>query len=379
MKGAVRSFQLRNILDQAHRETLKDRGKAYQHAKMGRVAMRHAVANFRTLPGVEFKKRNVRTLARAFQEHQVRNHASFIATFEACAQSPETDLRLPPHLFGMMDMVGITVEQKADSYAFTTQNEASAIVFCEKIPFSFKLMLCQFFDGTVADPVFLVTDKSMDSDSILKVEVPTLSPYGNGKGHVWVATSKGGGNNTFYREYLQAIAIPAFRSKAATFQELQPVRTKRQRLQVHPSANAPETSGTNAAAAVVGDMQTVPQEATTTPLAKNSIALLGFDGEISQVTEATSRELQPMLSAALLDLWKIPAGLSFCLSSCDAGRTHSVLHMGARLLRSPEKPSYLSPNLVLFKLMMSKIKDARKKLREARFVFCVRLSPKSDQ
>jgi hypothetical protein len=139
-KGAVKSYQLRNILNIAHRHTLKERGQAYHVAKMGRRAMSHMMADFRKLPGITFKKRNVRTPGRSYQERQVRNHASFIATFEACANDPDADLRLLPHQFGMMDMVGITIEQKEDVYAFTAQNEHTPSYFLKR--FHFRLNLC---------------------------------------------------------------------------------------------------------------------------------------------------------------------------------------------------------------------------------------------
>ena len=63
-------------------------------------------------------------------------------------------------------------------------------------------MLLQFFDGTVAEPVFLLADKSIQSDEIVKVSIPDLSPYPNALGHVWVANPTGGGNKTFYKEYI---------------------------------------------------------------------------------------------------------------------------------------------------------------------------------
>jgi hypothetical protein len=95
-------------------------------------------------------------------------------------------------------------------------------------------------------------------------------------------------------------------------------------------------------------------------LQNSSLALLAFDGEIAQVTEATRKELQPLLSENCLDLWKLNAGLSFLFSACDAGRTHSVLHFGARLLRHPNKPFFLQPQRQLteyMKQMYKKEKD----------------------
>ena len=93
--------------------------------EMGRFAMHTTVARFRELPGVTYKKRNVRTPARSFQEHQIRNYASFIANFQAFANSEHSDLRLFPHQFAFMDMVTRTVD-----------NEDISIVFQEKLSLS---------------------------------------------------------------------------------------------------------------------------------------------------------------------------------------------------------------------------------------------------
>jgi hypothetical protein len=103
-------------------------------------------------------------------------------------------------------------------------------------------------------------------------------------------------------------------------------------------------------------------------LSENSLSLLAFDGEIPQVEEATSGAMQPLLSAACLDLLKLNAGLSFSLSACDAGRTHTVLHAGARLLRVAERPSHLKPDPVMLKFMQDGLKRARLQSSPARKV-----------
>jgi hypothetical protein len=133
-------------------------------------------------------------LSRAFQEHQVRNYASFIATFKAFANDPNSPMRLHASQFAMMDMLGVAVEEKGDQYAFTTEQSHSTVVFEEKSPIFFKLMLCQFCDGSVAPPVFLVADRSVKPDRIVKLQVPGLSQYGGmgAVGHVWVGNPTGG-------------------------------------------------------------------------------------------------------------------------------------------------------------------------------------------
>ena len=288
---------------------------------------------FRELPGVTYKKRNVRTPARSFQEHQIRNYASFIANFQAFANSEHSDLRLFPHQFAFMDMVTITVDQKAEenAFAFTVNNEDISIVFQEKLSLSLNLMLLQFFDGTVAAPVFLLADKFIQSDEIVKVSIPDLSPYLNALGHVWVANPTGGGNKTFYKEYLKDIVLPAFRARAET-------KTKLQHLAQSSAA---------------------PQSSNTAGLDQTTLALLAFDCEVDQVGQAMDEELQPLLREVCLDLLKINAGLSFALSARDAGRTHTVLHKSARNLRSANKPSFLEPNTNLVKRMDRMIKAAR--------------------
>ena len=84
-----------------------------------------------------------------------------------------------------------------------------------------------------------------------------------------------------------------------------------------------------------------------------------FDCEVDQLDQAMAEELQPLLREVGLDLLKINAGLSFALSACDAGRTHTVLHKSARNLRSANKPSFLEPNTNLVKRMDRMIKAAR--------------------
>ena len=108
--------------------------------------MHTTLARFRELPGVTYKKRNVRTPARSFQEHQIRNYASFIANFQAFANSERSDLRLFPYQFAFMDMVTITVDQKAEenAFAYTVNSEDISIVFQEKLSLSLNLMLLQF-------------------------------------------------------------------------------------------------------------------------------------------------------------------------------------------------------------------------------------------
>jgi hypothetical protein len=88
-KGAVSPSNLRKLLNKAYMRTQRDRHRASEGLELGRRAMRTALAQFRKLHGVTFNKRNVRTPARAFQEIQVRNYASFVATFQAFANSPE--------------------------------------------------------------------------------------------------------------------------------------------------------------------------------------------------------------------------------------------------------------------------------------------------
>ena len=69
--------------------------------------------------------------------------------------------------------------------------------------------------------MFLLADKSIQSDEIVKVSIPDLSPYPNALGHVWVANPTGGGNKTFYKEHLKDIALPAVRARAETKTKLQ--------------------------------------------------------------------------------------------------------------------------------------------------------------
>jgi len=105
---------------------------------MGKKALRASINRFLELPGVTLKKRNVRTLSRAKQEHQIRNYASYIATFNAFASAPQDSLHLYPHQFGMMDMLGVKVEEKADCCAYTTEKcTGGAVVFEEKSPIFF--------------------------------------------------------------------------------------------------------------------------------------------------------------------------------------------------------------------------------------------------
>ena len=102
--------------------------------------------------------------------------------------------------------------------------------------------------------------------------------------------------------------------------------------------------------ATLGAKQRAPQSPNTAGLDQTTLALLAFDCEVDQVDQAMAEELQPLLREVGLDLLKINAGLSFALSACDAGRTHTVLHKSARNLRSANKPSFLEPNTNLVKL-----------------------------
>ena len=129
----------------------------------------------------------------------------------------------------------------------------------------------------------------------------------------------------------KAIVLPAFRARAET-------KTKLQHLAQSSAA---------------------PQSPNTAGLDQTTLALLAFDCEVDQVGQAMAEELQPLLREVGLDLLKINAGLSFALSACDAGRTHTVLHKSARNLRSANKPSFLEPNTNLVKRMDRMIKAAR--------------------
>jgi hypothetical protein len=222
-KGAVTNSQLKKILIKAHVHSNKDRNRTAVGLNLGRTAFNSARTKFTKLPGVTFKLRNVRTSGRSYQELQLRNYASFVSVFNAFAINPDTGIGLLPNQFAMMDMVGIKVEQKGDHYAFTVASSNGPVVFEEKMPLFFKIMLCQFFNGTVAEPVILIADKSVKSDTIVKLRVPGLSPYAGptSVGHVWISNPKGGGNNTFFREYFREIAIPAFRANAGIHQQLQ--------------------------------------------------------------------------------------------------------------------------------------------------------------
>jgi hypothetical protein len=90
-------------------------------------------------------------------------------------------------------------------------------------------MLCQFFSGAVAEPVFLIADRSVRADTIVKLRVPGLSPYSGSSnvGHVWIANPKEGGTRTFFREYFHEIALPAFRANASIQGLLEVVHSKK--------------------------------------------------------------------------------------------------------------------------------------------------------
>ena len=211
-------------------------------------------------------------------------------------------------------------------------------------------MLCQFMDGSVAPPVFLISDRSLPPDQIVKIEVPGLSPYSTpfSVGHIWVAKPSDGGNRTFYGNYFRDIVLPTFRAKA---DEKRSLERPSKRARVGGAARPQSTLASN-----------VPNQPSPLGLDAKSLSLLAFDGEISQLAQATSNDRKPLLSAACLDLLKLNAALSFSLSACDAGHTHSLIHHDARNISFSKKPDHVHPNPVLAAWMQARVNEERKKI-----------------
>jgi hypothetical protein len=83
--------------------------------------------------------------------------------------------------------------------------DAIPFVVCDEHLSRFlKLMLCQFGDGTVAPPVFLIPDESIPEDKVVKVRVPLLFPYqlSGAVGPVWLSNPSRAGKITFYKQYI---------------------------------------------------------------------------------------------------------------------------------------------------------------------------------
>jgi hypothetical protein len=177
------------------------------------------------------------------------------------------------------------------------------------------------------------------------------------------------GNFAFYGDYLREIVIPMFRSKAQQRSALERP-AKRQRLSRSQGSplSSPSVAAAAATQALVSGVST-PDSAESddehdqdSPIDLTSLSLLGFDGEVSQVAQATNDENESLLGAACLNLWKLNAGLSFSFSACDAGRTHQLIHVGARSLRSASKPVWYQGNHGMAKFINDGIRAARRKL-----------------
>jgi hypothetical protein len=230
----------------------------------------------------------------------------------------------------MMDMVGIELEEKADCFGFTV-GSSSSLVFNEKLSTFLKLMLCQFFDGSVAPPVFLLSDRSIPSDWVVKVCVPLLSPYpmAGAVGHVWLCNRSGDGMETFYRNYIVDIVLPAFEAQRKCYPNLD----------------------------------------------KNSIALCLSDGEQHQLAAATSEYVEKKCDEACVSMGKLNAGLSFNNSACDAGRTHQIIHTFAKKVKgSRGSDSLWRADPHLYKFLVKELAKARIGIARFEFSFSLRHS-----
>ena len=99
-------------------------------------------------------------------------------------------------------------------------------------------------DGWCAEPVFLITDRSVPPESIIKIRQKGLHGDPKHYGSLWIINPRDGGLATFYREYLTDIVDPALES---------------QRTQYHPD------------------------------LEPGALQLLAFDGEMSQLNAVYER------------------------------------------------------------------------------------------
>ena len=78
-------------------------------------------------------------------------------------------------------------------------------------------MFCQFMDGWCAEPVFLITDRSVPPESIIKIRQKGLHGDPKHYGSLWIINPRDGGLATFYREYLTDIVDPAFESQRTQY------------------------------------------------------------------------------------------------------------------------------------------------------------------
>jgi hypothetical protein len=94
----------------------------------------------------------------------------------------------------MSDIVAVEIRVRShDGVAFSVITGGSHVVF-EKLPFILKFDLTHFFNGAFADPLVLISDRSLPDGLVLPLEnIPGLSPSSGGVGHVYVVNPSAGG------------------------------------------------------------------------------------------------------------------------------------------------------------------------------------------
>ena len=170
--NALSTKELRVLLHTAHRNTLRARKPVPPLWWQSTLCERSLLNYTKKLAkrGVTCVRCNSRTADRAKQELQPRNFVSYVCSFRAFACNPVSTLRLSPHLFAMMDMLAVAVEQHLELFGYVVSrwNNNTRVVEQQQTLF-FKLMFCQFMDGWCAEPVFLITDRSVPPESIIKI------------------------------------------------------------------------------------------------------------------------------------------------------------------------------------------------------------------
>ena len=137
------------------------------------------------------------TKARAEAQEDVRNFACFASVLGAfCSASPVNHI-----LFSMSDIVAVEIRERShDGFAFSVITGGSHVVFENKLPFTLKFDLTHFFNGAFADPLVLISDRSLPDGLVLPLEnIPGLSPYPGGVGHVYVVNPSAGGMQAYFR------------------------------------------------------------------------------------------------------------------------------------------------------------------------------------
>ena len=97
----------------------------------------------------------------------------------------------------MSDIVAVEIRERShDGFAFSVITGGSHVVFENKLPFTLKFYLTHFFNGAFADPLVLISDRSLPDGLVLPLEnIPGLALPWRGE----TFTSSAGGMQASFR------------------------------------------------------------------------------------------------------------------------------------------------------------------------------------